>query len=270
MQSYKNLFVTLPAYMTKKSFILSTLLLLSFILLGSCGHKSKQPKALSLPTAKVVVDTTARLSDEMQCTIHVDFMYLKGEKYKVANDSLLKMGLLQPDYFSIRYDQLSPQKAIPEFVRRYAKEYLDIARQLRIKEKKAAQTKGALSIKTVLTAGEDNNVIATSYIAVNGGNGDETKYVIIRNFDPNTGKVITLKDRLGDDYEEKANKAIMEGLTDRYALEDDDMKGLQQKGLFQGIDLYPADNYEITDDSILFIYNPGEISTTSVRVGIEK
>ena len=91
--------------------------------MSSCERKSSAPKKLDIPTAVVSVDTVARLSDAIQCHVHVDFTYLKESKHAAVNDSLLRMGLLQPDYFAVNNDKLTPQTAIPSFVRQYIKQY---------------------------------------------------------------------------------------------------------------------------------------------------
>lgn len=237
--------------------------------MSSCGHKSSAPKKLDIPTAVVSVDTIARLSDVIQCHVHVDFTYLKENKYATVNDSLLRMGLLQPDYFSINNDKLSPQIAIPTFVRQYIKEYMEIAQLVRQKEKDKSQLIGELTIKTELRAALDNYITALSHIAINNGNGELTKYTIVRNFDPKSGKLITLQEQFGKDYKEKLTKEIIERIADRENLEKDDIAGLQTKGYFIGIDPYPTDNFILTDDSIVFIYTPGEISQKEVRVAID-
>lgn len=237
--------------------------------MSSCGHKSSAPKKLDIPTAVVSVDTIARLSDVIQCHVHVDFTYLKENKYATVNDSLLRMGLLQPDYFSINNDKLTPQIAIPTFVRQYIKEYMEITQLVRQKEKDKSQLIGELTIKTELRAALDNYITALSHIAINNGNGELTKYTIVRNFDPKSGKLITLQEQFGKDYKEKLTKEIIERIADRENLEKDDIAGLQTKGYFIGIDPYLTDNFILTDDSIVFIYTPGEISQKEVRVAID-
>jgi len=52
--------------------------------------------------------------------------------------------------------------------------------------------------------------------------------------------------------------------------DDDDFIGLQRKGYFIGIDPYPTENFILTDDSLVFIYTPGEINQHEVRVAIER
>ncbi len=255
--------------MTKKlftTFVFSTLLVL---LMSSCGRKSSAPKRLDVPTAMVTVDTIARLSEAIQCHVRVDFTYLKDSKYAAVNDSLLRMGLLQPDYFSISNDKLSPLTAIPAFVRQYTKEYMEIAQLIRQREKENSQLIGELTVRTELRAAADEYITALSHIAINNGNGQLTKYTIVRNLRLKDGHLITLQEQFGKDCKEKLTKDIIKHLADREDLNKDDIVGLQAKGYFTGIDPYPADNFILTDDSTVFIYNPGEISQKEVRVTIE-
>ena len=237
--------------------------------MSSCERKSSVPKKLDIPTAVVSVDTVARLSDVIQCHVHVDFTYLKESKYAAVNDSLLRMGLLQPDYFAINNDKLTPKTAIPSFVRLYIKQYMEIAQLIRQKEKDKSQLIGELTIKTELRAALDNYITALSHIAINNGNGELTKYTIVRNFDPKSGKLITLQDQFGKEYKETLTKEIIERIAEKEDLEKDDIAGLQAKGYFIGIAPYPAENFILTDDSTLFIYTPGEISQKEVRVAID-
>lgn len=255
--------------MTKKLFTIFTFSTIIIFFISSCGHKSSAPKKLDIPTAVVSVDTIARLSDVIQCHVHVDFTYLKENKYAAVNDSLLRMGLLQPDYFSINNNKLTPRTAILFFVRQYIKDYMVIAQLVHQREKDKSQLNGELTIKTELRAALDNYITALSHIAINNGNGELTKYTIVRNFDPKSGKLITLQEQFGKDYKEKLTKEIIERIADRENLEKDDIAGLQAKGYFIGIDPYPADNFILTDDSIVFIYTPGEISQKEVRVAID-
>ena len=255
--------------MTKKLFTIFAFSTIIIFFISSCGHKSSAPKKLDIPTAVVSVDTIARLSDAIQCHVHVDFTYLKENKYAAVNDSLLRMGLLQPDYFSINNNKLTPRTAILFFVGQYIKDYMVIAQLVRQKEKDKSQLIGELTIKTELRAALDNYITALSHIAINNGNGELTKYTIVRNFDPKNGKLITLQEQFGKDYKEKLTKEIIERIADRENLEKDDIAGLQAKGYFIGIDSYPTDNFILTDDSIVFIYTPGEISQKEVRVAID-
>lgn len=239
------------------------------LFMSSCGHKTSAPKKLDIQTAVASVDTIARLSDAIQCHVHVDFTYLKEKNYAAVNDSLLGMGLLQPDYFAINSNKLMPQTAIPAFVRKYIKDYMEIAQLVRQREKDKSRLIGELTIKTELRAAVGNYITALSHIAINNGNGQLTKYTIVRNFNPQNGHLITLQEQFGDDYKEKLTKEIVARIADRENLENDDITGLQAKGYFVGIDPYPTENFILTDDSTVFIYTPGEINQKEVRVAID-
>ena len=118
----------------------------------------------------------------------------------------LGWAFLQPDYFAINYDKLTPQKAIPTFVRQYIKDYIEIAQLIRQREKSKSQLIGELSIKTELRASIDNYVTALSHISINNGNGQLTKYTIVRNFNIKDGHITTLQEQFGKDYKEKLTK----------------------------------------------------------------
>ncbi len=255
--------------MIKKLFTTFAFSAILFLFLSSCGHKATTPKKLDVQTAVVSVDTIARLSDAIQCHVHIDFTYLKGNKYDAINDSLLRMGLLQPDYFSINNEKLAPQTAIPAFVRQYIKDYMDIAQLIRQKEKDKSKLIGELTIKTELKAAMGNYITALSHIAINNGNGQQTKYTIVRNFNSQNGHLVTLQEQFGDDYKEQLTKEIIKRLADKEKLENDDIVGLQTRGYFVGIPPYPAENFILTDDSTVFIYTPGEINQNEVRVSID-
>ena len=114
-----------------------------------------------------------------------------------------------------------------------------------------------------------NYVTALSHISINNGNGQLTKYTIVRNFNIKDGHITTLQEQFGKDYKEKLTKEIIERIADQEDLEEDDLTGLQAKGYFTGIAPYPSDNFILTDDSTVFIYTPGEINQKEVRVAID-
>lgn len=74
----------------------------------------------------------------------------------------------------------------------------------------------------------------------------------------------------GKEYKEELTKKIIGQLAEQEGLDDDDFIGLQRKGYFIGIDPYPTENFILTDDSLVFIYTPGEINQHEVRVTIER
>ena len=238
--------------------ILATFLsfFIALILLGCTGKKSS--KKLTVPVGQAVADTLVRLDDTTACHVHVEFAYLKGEKYGTVNDSLLRMGLLQPDYFSISNERLVPEKAVREFVRRYIAEYRDMARLIRETEKGLSKLNWNLDIHTQFIPGKGNGIVCLSSIRLENSGVGPLTYVIARNFDPETGKLITMQNEFGNDYNKRLGEKIAEKLED-----------MDATTAFGGVKAYPTENFILTDDSLTFIYTPGELDSKERRITIE-
>ena len=169
--------------MAKKSFISVLVLLSACIMAASCTQKKAKAK-LVVPTDKVTMDTTIRFNKVAACQIHISYAFLKGKQYAVANDSLLRMGTLQPNYFATSYEKLAPQQVIPRLAQNYGKEYLDLARWLKDREHAASQLDWALNIDTRILSGKENYVVYISNISIKTGE-TITKYSLCFNIDPN-------------------------------------------------------------------------------------
>lgn len=253
----------------RKSRLYPIIAVLAIILLGvACTSKPKAPKPLAVATAHVVADTVVHFNKEAACTVHIDFAYLKGAQYATANDSLLRMGTLQPNYVAASYEPLTPEVVVRETMRRYVAEYMEIARWLKDREKQYSELNWALNITTKILPSKGKNILYCSEIAIATGKvSNHTK--LFFNIDPKTGKRITLKDEYGNDYQTTLTKQIVEQLADRLDLDEDDTKALQQKGYFVNIAPYATQNFILTDDSTTFVYQAGEISEKEVRISIE-
>ncbi|GAB6982954.1 RsiV family protein [Prevotella dentasini] len=239
------------------------------LVLAACGGGDKKPKALTVPVAHAVADTVLTLGHYGRLRVHVDFAYLRGKEYAAVNDSLLRMGLLQPDYSGISYQRLQPVPAVRDFVRRYADDYVEMARLIRQHEKKAARLDWQLDIRTRFAAGQGSDIVCLADIANKTGDA-VVRYTLVRNFNPKTGRITTLADAFGDDYRESLTHEIVSALAGRLGLENADSTALRTKGYFVGTSPYPTDNCILTDDSATFIYTPGEIAAKEVRVSIER
>ena len=255
--------------MMKNLFVRFGFLAILLFLMSSCGHKSTTPKRLDIPTGVVSVDTVAHPSEAIHVMFTLSLLILKGTNTLLSMTLYLGWAFYSQTISLLIMISLRLKKAIPTFVRQYIKDYIEIAQLIRQREKSKSQLIGELSIKTELRASIDNYVTALSHISINNGNGQLTKYTIVRNFNIKDGHVTTLQEQFGKDYKEKLTKEIIERIADQEDLEKDDLTGLQAKGYFTGIAPYPSDNFILTDDSTVFIYTPGEINQKEVRVAID-
>ena len=81
---------------------------------------------------------------------------------------------------------------------------------------------------------------------------------IVKNINAETGKILKLSDVFVPGYEQGLEDLIVEKLCKQYEVKD--LKGLQEKGLFVGIDPYVTENFILDDGEITFIYCDSEIA----------
>ncbi|WP_309253751.1 RsiV family protein [Prevotella brunnea] len=254
--------------MVKKFYIAFAILIASLSFVG-CAKKQVAPKQMTLPVAHAVADSVVRFRSDKVCHIHVDFTYLKGSRYAAVNDSLLRMGTLQPNYFAIQYEKLEPISAVRYLVERYAKEYSEIAQWLHDRERARSQLNWELSIDTKIMPGKGKNLVYLSHILIKTGE-TTSEYSLAHNFDPDTGREIRLNDAFDKEEQAELTTEIIRQLADRLGLDEDDTKGIRKAGFFVGIDAYPSENFILHDDSVTFIYTPGEINPKEVRLTLKK
>lgn len=253
--------------MVKNIFTAVLVFVLACFMAIGCTKKQAKVKTI-VPTSTVKIDTIIRFNKDAACKIHINYVYLKGKQYATANDSLLRMGTLQPNYFATSYEKLTPQQVIERLVQNYGKEYLDLARWLKDREHAASQLDWALNIDTRILSGKENYVVYISNISIKTGE-TITKYSLCFNIDPKTGRQITLEETFGDDYKATLTEKIVEQMAKNNGWDNDDVPEAQAKGYFVGIKPYPSTNFILYDDSTTFIYSPGEINPNEVRVTIE-
>lgn len=105
-------------------------LLFAALLMTGCGGKGSV-KPLSITLDSIVIDTTATLEKGDVCKVHLKLHLFKGPHAAALNDSLLRMGLLQPDYMALSYEPINPRTALPAFVRRLVEEQAAVFKRIR-------------------------------------------------------------------------------------------------------------------------------------------
>ena len=219
------------------------------------GHNGKD--SLSFDSLKV--DSTVSLTEDTagpKCHVSLCLTYAEGKNADLINDSIIRSGILSPDYSQ----KLSPKEAAGSFVTRYLAEYKKEYGEIY----KAAGGSGAsfnceYIVKTHVI---DNNEKYYTYIAnvyMYGGGAHGNSIVIARNIDTATGKIVSLKDIFVPGYEQGLNDIIVKALCEKYEVKD--IKGLQDRSIFEWIDVYAPDNFIIGEKSITFIYSPDEIAS---------
>ena len=240
-------------------------LLTATIMATSCGGGTTKNGSAddSLTFDSVKVDSTLSLTEDTagpRCHVSLCLTFAQGKNAELINDSIIRSGILSPDYFSLTGQKLSPKEAADSFVTRYLAEYKKEYGEIY----KATGSNGAsfnceYIVKTHVI---DDNEKYYTYIAdvyMYGGGAHGSSIVIARNIDAATGKIVSLKDILVPGYEQGLNDLIVKTLCEKYEVAD--LKGLNEKTIFAGIDVYAPDNFIIEKDGITFIYSPDEIAS---------
>lgn len=260
----------------KKISVAIILSMFALIMATSCGGNSSNGRSGkdSLTFDSVKVDSTLWLTEDTagpRCHVSISLTYAKGKNADYINDSIIRSGILSPDYFSITDQKLTPQEAADSFVTRYVNEYKEFYGELY----KADKSHGAsynceYLVKTHVIQDNEKYYTYIADIYNYGGGAHGSSIVVARNINTKTGKIVSLKDIFVPGYEYELNNIIVKALCEKY--ETDNLEGLHEKTIFMGIDVYPSDNFILGKDDITFIYSPDEIASHSegeIRVKID-
>ena len=262
--------------MKKKLISAPTILLAAAMFTASCGgNAGKGVEANdSLTFDSIKVDSTLSLTEDTagpRCHVSLCLTYAKGKNAELINDSIIRSGVLSPDYFSITSEKITPEVAVDSFVKRYLAEYKkDYGEMYKALGEPAASLNCEYIVKTYVLDDNDKYFTYIANVYMYGGGAHGSSVVVARNIDASTGKIVSLKDLFVPGYEQELNDLIVKALCEKYEVKD--LEGLHGKTIFSGIDVYAPDNFIIGTDDITFIYSPDEIASHAegeIRVAIK-
>lgn len=249
----------------KKNVLHMMLSLTAMLLLLACGNGT--PKAVTASLDSISVDTTASLSSDASVTVHVNLKYFKGANAAALNDSLMRMGILQPNYFATSYQPLDVQHTVKSFVRQFVADYQQIQKTILQQEADAHPVLHYYyKVDAQVLAGKGDNLIYVAHVnSCLGGDAPE-QYLLVRNIDKN-GRWI----HLDEAFDQEQLSSLMDDVTEQLMdqLDVADTVALRKQGYFVGIKRYLPDNFMLFDDSVKFVYVPNEINAKQVVVKIK-
>lgn len=248
----------------KKIFLLAFAVGASVFMMSSCGGKATGGNGVtdSLTFDSIKVDSTVSLSGDTAgptCHVSLCITYAKGKNADYINDSIIRSGILIPDYFSVTNQKISVKQAADSFMTRYFNDYKhDYGDLYRADKAHSASYNCEYILKTKVLTGSDKYLtyVADIYNYTGGSHG--ASIVLTKNISTKTGKIVLLKDIFVPGYEQGLNKLILAELCKQFGVKD--LKGLNDKGVLTGMDVYAPDNFILGDKDITFIYSPDEIA----------
>ncbi len=205
-------------------------------------------------------DTTALLCDsggKAHCHLHLNLIFFNGKEYEQVNDSLIRSGLLAPEYLSLSDYKMTPREAVDSFINRYISDYREFYTTVYAEEGDDTTATLSYSIDTEIRDGLSGITNYVAHVRSDLGAGS-TEYTQVLNIDINNDRVLHLENVFLDGYEKELGDIIAEYLWKQLKL--GSMKELHSAGYFVQCIPYATTNFEMTDKGIRFIYIKGEIA----------
>ena len=241
----------------------------------SCSGDGKLTvEHIGMDIDSVVVDSIYNLqeTDGPKCEVSLQILFFKGGKSQAINDTLLRSGLLTPDYLALSGERIDVRQAVDSFVRRYINDYkTDFGALYREDHEHGASYNCAYSVKTRARSGAENVLVYVASIYTYAGGAHGINQTLVKNFDTRTGKLIRLSDIFVPGYEQSLKEQIVEKLAERFKT--NGLEGLNKQDVFTDQHIYIPENFILNNDDITFIYCEDEIAPHAVgeiRVKIDK
>jgi hypothetical protein len=190
-------------------------------------------------------------------------MYAKGENANRINDSIIRAGIFTPDYFALSQEHIDIKLAIDSFVKRYVHDYQqEFGPFYRQDAQHAECYNNTYRVRTHVEEGRNGNMVylADTYFYSGGDHG--IMQTIATNFDCKTGHIMQLSDVLVPGFEPTLTDIITNKMLEKFDVKS--LDELNDKGIFEGIDVYPSSNYILGKKGITFIYVEFEVAAQSI------
>ena len=249
---------------------------LAAILAGACGtDNSRTATFKGMEFDSIVVDSTLVLSkadDSPQCHVRLSIQYAKGKNAELINHSLLRSGILSPDYLSLGTEKLTTQQSADSFVCRFLSDYQrDYGELYRADTEHASSYNCTYTVDTRTYNGADETLCYEARVYTHAGGMHGITQTIVRNFKVETGEMLSLEQVFKPGSEPALRELIIKELANRFDV--NGLDGLQSKGIFVDGNVYVPENFILGSDNVTFIYCEDEVAPHAVgelRAEIER
>ena len=229
---------------------------MTFLFLA-CSSDEEGPILFESVTADKVVNLSNE-DNSPTCKVHLQVQYAteeNGYRAEVVNN------VIQEKLLNLQ--ELSMQQAVDSFANSYTTSYLQnflpLYNQDRADESKRSWYDYHYVITSQTQGGKENSSVFIADIDYYEGGAHGISQQLILNFNNKTGVLLSLDDIFVPGYEDKLNAILLQSLCEKVGVED--IHGLHQNGYLFSMDMFPAQNFILNDETITFIYNPYEIAS---------
>ena len=235
----------------------STVIALTILLATACHPR--QEGSIVFDTASA--DKEVKLSNEENspvCAVHLKLAYAtddNGEKAEIINNAI------QEQLLDMR--ELTMQQAVDSFASSYTRSYIRNFRPLYNKDKADTTKRSWYDYHYILSSevqqGSKETMTYIATIDYYEGGAHSINQQKIMNFNAKTGQIVGLGDIFVKGYESQLNSFLLRALCEKVGAKD--IKNLHEMGYLFSMEIFPANNFILGDETITFIYNPYEIAS---------
>ena len=230
------------------------------VLLPSCHHKPTMSE-MGVTLDTLSVKHTAQLVPDSAgspcCSVDLSFITFTNPEHAAINDSILRSGILSPEYLSLKRAHISPKAAVDSFVKRYTADYRDYYSGIYTDEADSSVVTIGYTLDTDIMEGLDSVLVYKAHIANRQGDilTDYTKYL---NISIKHKRILHLGNIFVHSYEDALSEAIVAQLMSQSG--NKSIEQLHEAGFFVNTAPYATENFILGDNSITFVYVAGEIA----------
>ena len=231
--------------------------------LGSCRHKPTMREMGVLLDTLTAERHTALVPDSAgspHCNVDIQLITFANKEYAPLNDSLLRCGILSPEYLSLTDTHIAPREAVDSFIKRYTNDYREFFTGIYDDEGDTEAATIGYHLSTSIEEGKDSILTYKAHITNRQG-AITTDYTRCVNIDLNHKRLVALSDIFVPGAETGLQNAITERLVNQVGCKTP--QGLRDAGFFVNSEPYATNNFIIGEKAITFVYVEGEIADRS-------
>ena len=208
----------------------------------------------------VKADKTVVLSNEENsptCMVHLSIeeaTEANGHRGELINAAVMKR-LLDREETSMK---LAVEAFAEDYTRSYKENMLSLYNQDRADTTKRAWYQYHYIIETSTQKGSKGTIVYLATIDYYEGGAHGINQQITMNFEAKTGRQLTLADIFATGYEQPLKTVLLKALKAKTGC--NSLSALHDKGYLYSMDIFPSENFILSEEAITFIYNPYEIA----------
>lgn len=240
--------------------------LLATVAATSCGNQKKVSSDTdSLTFGSITLKSIVPLKDGSQqpaCELDMQIKYAQGPNADRINDSIKASGIFMRDFYS----PATAPKSLPQYADSFAASYVRTYKRDVTELKKMGANDAACSynyvVKTSVGKSKDGviNYLAQGYSFTGGAHG--MSFVSALNFDPKTGKKLSLDDVFTKGSDKVLMDKVIENIAKKFGVSG--LAGLKTLGIFDYVDVRLPESFILGTDSVTFIYETDAIAPHAV------